>query len=55
MKIGSAFTKVRWTRRADAVGTVAQTSGVESHNSLGPGERYHAPLRRIFNKIMHEN
>lgn len=30
-------------------------SGVESHNSLGSGERYHGPLRRIFNKIKYDN
>ncbi len=35
---GSAFTSVRWTRSADAVGTIVQTSGVESHNSIGSGE-----------------
>ncbi len=52
---GSAFTSVRWTRRADAVGTIVQTSGVESHNSIGSGERYHATSRRIFYKTKHEN
>ena len=52
---GSAFTSVRWTRRADAVGTIAQTSVVESHNSIGFSERYYAPLCRVFNKIKHEN
>lgn len=38
---GSSFTTVRWTRRNDAVGTIVHTSGVESHNALGSGERYH--------------
>jgi len=52
---GSSFTSVRWTHRADAVGTVVQTSGVEAHNALGSGERYHAPLRRVFNKIILES
>lgn len=28
-----------------------QFSGVESHISIGPGERYHAPLRRVFSII----
>ncbi len=51
----SAFRTVRWTRRADAVGTVIQTSRVESHNSIGSNERYNTPLRRIFNKIEHES
>ena len=27
-------------------------SGVESHNSVGTGERYHDPLRQVFDKIM---
>lgn len=48
---GSAFTSVRWTRRCDSVGTNLKYSGVESHNSLGAGEQYHAPLRRIYLKI----
>ncbi len=48
---GSAFTSVRWTIRAKAVGTDVQQSVLETHNSLGPGERYNTPLRRIFLKI----
>jgi len=52
---GSSFTSVRWTKRCEHVGTIVQTSGVESHNSIGNGERYHAPLRRIFNKVKYEN
>ncbi len=51
----SVFIIVRWTRRADTVGTIVQTSGVESHNSIGSAERYHGPLRRTFNEIKHEN
>ncbi len=52
---GSAFSTVRWTGREDAVGSIVQNSGVESHNSIGFGMRYHAPLRRIFNRNKHEN
>lgn len=48
---GSAFTSLRWTRRCDAVGTESKLSGVDSHNSLGSGERYHEPLRRVYRKI----
>ncbi len=48
---GSAFTSLRWTRRCEAVGTEVRHSGVESHNSMGNGERYHDPLRRVFRKI----
>ena len=51
---GSAFTSVRWQRLCDIVGTELQLSGVESHHSLGPGERYHAPLRQVYLKIRHE-
>ena len=47
---GSAFTTVRRTRRADAVGTVDQISEVESLNSVGSSQRDHARLRRIFKK-----
>ena len=32
-----------------------QTTGVESHNSLGIGERYHAPLRNTYRKLKIEN
>ena len=42
--LGSAFTTVRWTRKANAVSTMVQTSGVELHNSIGSGERCHVPL-----------
>ncbi len=45
---GSAFTSVKLTHRADIVGTVVQTSVVESHNSLGSGERHHASLQRAL-------
>ena len=48
---GSPFRSVRWTNRAQAVGTYIQESGVEAHNFLGLGEIYHAPLRLIFGKI----
>ncbi len=48
---GSVFTSPRWKQITDMTGIELQLSGVESHNSLGKGERYHAPLRRIFLKI----
>lgn len=52
---GSAFTSVKWTRLCDKVGVTVQESGIEHHNALGSGERYHDPLRRIFIKIRHES
>ena len=33
------------------VGIQLKISGVESHHSLGIGEKYHSPLRRIFLKV----
>ncbi len=52
---GRAFTSVRWTNRPKEVGTNVQKSDVGAHNWLGSGERYHAPLRRIFFKIWEEH
>ena len=52
---GSAFTSVRWSNCTDAVGTEVQTSGVEAHNALGNGERYHAPLRSVYKEVKHES
>jgi transposase InsO family protein len=48
---GSCFTAERWKELAGENGIVMQLSGVQAHNALGIGERYHAPLRRIVNKI----
>lgn len=47
--------KVRCTKRCEDVGTIVQTSSVESQNSIGNGERYDAPLRRIFKNFQYEN
>jgi hypothetical protein len=46
----STFTYPRWKELSDIHGVVLQLSGIESHNSLGAGERYHSPLRRIYDK-----
>lgn len=48
---GTQFTYIRWEARANAAGIILRTTGVESHNSLGLGERYHSPLRQIYLKI----
>ena len=37
-----------WEAMASAQGIELKASGVESHNPLGVGERYHHPLRRVF-------
>ena len=49
---GSVFTSPRWREMAESVGIELRISGVEAHNSLGIEERLHAPLRRIFRKIV---
>lgn len=36
---------------ATASGTTVQLSGVESHNSISSGQRYHGPLRIIYSVI----
>ena len=36
-------------------GIILKEIPCESHNSMGPGERYHAPLRRIYKKLKMEN
>lgn len=48
---GSVFTSRRWKDITNMVGIQLKISGVESHNSLGSGEKYHSPLRRIFLKV----
>ena len=50
----SAFTSVRWTNRAKAVGIDVPESVEEARNSLGYGERFRAPFSRIFFKIRKE-
>ncbi len=51
----SEFTSVWWTNRAKEVETNVQESAVAAQTSLGSGEKYHAPLRRIFLKIREEH
>jgi hypothetical protein len=51
---GSAFTSVKWKTLTEFRGITLRISGVEAHNSLGIGERYHGPLRRVYQKIEHE-
>lgn len=45
------FTPARWKKLSSLSGISLIHSGVEANNSLGIGERYHAPLRRIYIKI----
>jgi hypothetical protein len=48
---GSVFVSPKWKRFADSANIKLVQSGVEAHNSLGIGERYHDPLRRVFHKV----
>ena len=48
---GSVFTSPRWKYLTDMSRIELRVSAVEAHNSLGIGERLHAPLRHIYRKI----
>ena len=52
---GSIFTATEFEKYGTSQGIKIELSGVESHNSLGAGERYHDSLRRIFDKILFEH
>jgi len=48
---GTNFQSSEWRQMMRDAGIEALDSGVESHNTLGVGERYHAMLRHIFRLI----
>ncbi len=48
--LGSIFTRF-WDEVTTLHGIEMQLSGVERHNSIGSGERYHAPLRCVFDVV----
>lgn len=48
---GPQFQSNEWKSLCQLAGIEFKPSGVESHNAINVGERYHAYLRRIFNKI----
>ena len=50
----SAFTSPEFETLANRNGINIQLLGVQSHNAIGVEERYHSPLRRIFEKIFEE-
>jgi hypothetical protein len=41
---GTVFTSAEWKHLHESNGIILQSSGVESHNSIGLGERMHSPL-----------
>ena len=51
---GSAFVSETWKTLCTENGITLRISGVQAHSSLGLGERYHEPLRRIYRKTMKE-
>lgn len=48
---GPQFVSAEWKSLLQRSGVRERPSGVESHNALGVGERYHSYLRRIYNKV----
>lgn len=48
---GPQLTSAKWRALLQAVGTKHIESGIESHNALGSGERYHAFLRQIYRRV----
>jgi hypothetical protein len=52
---GSVFVSELFTSACTVNEIELRHTGTESHSSLGSGERYHAPLRQVYNKIRMEN
>ena len=52
---GPQFDSDNWRHLLQSVGIKRHDSGVESHNALGVGEKYHDFLRRIFRKVRSEH
>lgn len=51
----TAFNRSEFRGTASEADIFLQFSGVESHNSVGVGEKYHGPLRIVYNKIIYEH
>lgn len=50
----SSFNSKEFRTLTSKAGLKLQFSGVESHNSIGVGEKYHGALRRVYNKVRDE-
>jgi len=48
---GTQLKAADWKALLHAAGVQVYASGVESHNSLGAGEHYHAYLRNLYNRV----
>lgn len=46
-----SFTLEYFQNHPKDVGVSLQYRGIESHNAIGQSERYHRPLRRVFNNL----
>ena len=51
---GPQFMSDRWDSLLRDAGIEKDESGIESHNAIGSGERYHAFLRKIYKKVRAE-
>ena len=49
---GSISTSKEWHHLSQSARIDVQLSGIESHNAIGVGERYHTPLRQIYLKTI---
>lgn len=52
---GPQFDSDRWRHLLKSAGIKRIDSGIESHNSIGSGEKYHDFLRRIYCKVRMEH
>lgn len=52
---GPQFRSATWAALAHSAGITLVNSGVESHNALGSGERYHAFLRNVYRRVHAEH
>eukprot|EP00171_Calliarthron_tuberculosum_P002180 IDg2180t1 len=52
---GPQFDSDRWRHLLQSTGIARLDSGIESHNALGAGEKYHDFLRRIYRKVRLEH
>lgn len=52
---GSEFVNDLFHRNSESIGVFLQEAPIESSNSMGLGERFHDPLRRIFLKLREDH
>ena len=52
---GPQFKSSLWENLVNMAGIRQNFSGVQSHNALGVGERYHSFLRQIYRRVRHDH